>query len=236
MAAYRGRLSSYRDLVGQRIPLLTQLNKKNWAAQQEANMAMFEALIGNLTEARSAALEASRMSTEWDVQGIAAVALAIAGDADGAQKLAVEMNQRFPEGTSVRFYYQPAIEAALALKRGNARKALERLDGTSSYDFLINTGMIAAYLRGLAHLAANQSGEAAADFQKILDNPTCAFTSSIALAHLGLGRAYALQRDMAKALKSYQDFMALWKDADPDIPILKQAKEEYAKLQEGNLP
>ena len=176
------------------------------------------------------------MSTEWDVQGIAAVALAIAGDADGAQKLAVEMNQRFPEGTSVRFYYQPAIEAALALKRGNARKALERLDGTSSYDFLINTGMIAAYLRGLAHLAANQSGEAAADFQKILDNPTCAFTSSIALAHLGLGRAYALQRDMAKALKSYQDFMALWKDADPDIPILKQAKEEYAKLQEGNLP
>jgi tetratricopeptide (TPR) repeat protein len=96
--------------------------------------------------------------------------------------------------------------------------------------------MIAVYVRGMAYLAAHQGAKAAAEFQKILDYPNIAFSGSRALANLGLGRAYALQGDTAKARKAYQDFLTLWKDADPDIPILKQAKAEYSELQKKELP
>ena len=166
------------------------------------------------------------MSADWDVKGTAA--LALAGDRVGAQKLAADLNRRFPEATSVRFCYLPAIRAAWALHEGKPQEAIESLSATSSYELLENTWIMAVYLRGEAYLAAHQGLQAAAEFQKILAHPLAG--GNIALAHLGLGRAYALQGDTAKARKAYQDFLALWKDADPDIPILKQAKAEYAKL------
>jgi tetratricopeptide (TPR) repeat protein len=186
-------------------------------------------------EAKKAASEASRMSAHWEVQGNAALTLALAGDTTAAQKLAADLNQRFPEATSVKFCYIPAIRAALALHQGNAKEAIESLSATSSYELLYGPAMIAVYIRGIAYLAAHQGAQAAAEFQKILDYPTIAFEGSPTLAHLGLGRAYVLQGDKTKARKEYQDFLAFWKDADPDIPILKQAKAEYSDLQKKEL-
>ena len=147
---------------------------------------------------------------------------------------------RFPEDTSVRFSYLPALRARLALTQGDASKALERLQaalprevGTtrSSVSGLFGA-LYPVYVRGEAYLAARRGAEAAAEFQKILDHRGIVVSDPIgALAHLQLGRAFALAGDKTKAKTAYQDFLTLWKDADPDIPIFKQAKAEYAKLQ-----
>jgi predicted Zn-dependent protease len=155
--------------------------------------------------------------------------LALAGDEAGAQKLAAELNQRFPEATYGQFYYLPAIRAALALRPGKPQDAIADLSVTSSHETLREGGMIVVYLRGQAYLEAHQGAQAAAEFQKMLDDPVGEFSRS--LPTLGLARALALDGDTAKAKTAYQDFLELWKDADPDIPILKQAKAEYAKLQ-----
>ena len=228
LATDQGRLSRFRDFTERLMRSASGANQKDEAAQAEAELARMEALVGNAPKARNAAMEASTMSTDWDVQGTAAVALAMAGDAAASQKLAADLNQRFPEATSVRFCYLPAIRAALALHQGNPQEAIDSLSATSSYELLWNPGMMTVYLRGEAYLAAHQGVQAAAEFQKVLDHRFIAFASP--LAHLQLGRAYALQDNAARARSAYQDFFALWKDADPDIPILKQAKAEYAKL------
>jgi tetratricopeptide (TPR) repeat protein len=236
LAAHQGRLSSLRDFTQRRIVLLAQANRKVSAAKIKVESARLEALVGNLMGARRGALEASMMSERSDVQGDAALTLALARDTAAAQKLADDLNQHFPEATSVQFCYMPAIRAALALHKGNTREAIESLSATSSYDLMEPSQMIAVYVRGMAYLAAHQGARATAEFQKVLDYPNIAFSGSRALAHLGLGRAHALQGDIAKARKSYQDFLAPWKDADPDIPILKQAKVEYKDIQKKELP
>jgi Tfp pilus assembly protein PilF len=191
-------------------------------------MAQFEALIGNQAEARIAAVEASKMSADWVTLGRSGLALALAGDAAGAQKLAAELNQRFPEATYGQFFYLPAIRAALALHQEKPQEAIEDLSATSSHETLREGGMVVVYLRGQAYLDAHQGAQAAAEFQKMLNNPT---QSSRSLATLGVARALTLEGDTAKAKTTYQDLFAQWKDADPDIPILKQAKAEYTKLQ-----
>jgi eukaryotic-like serine/threonine-protein kinase len=231
-AAYQGRLLRFRDFTQRRIALSLKANRKASAAMLKAQAAQFEALVGNITEARKAANEASNMFTHWEVQGNVALTLALAGDFAGAQKLASDLNQLFPEATAIQFCYLPAIRAVLALNKGNMKEAIKDFGLISPYELLQKPQMIAVYLRGTAYLAARQGAQAVADFQKILAYPNiAAFNGSQALAHLGLGRAYVLQGDSAKARKEYQDFLALWKDADPDIPILKQANAEYAKLQ-----
>jgi ATP/maltotriose-dependent transcriptional regulator MalT len=145
------------------------------------------------------------------------------------------LNRRFPEDTLVQSSYLPAIRAAVTLHQGSAEEAVESLRAASPYELGIRTlslDMRPVYLRGDAYLAVRQGSAAAAEFQKIIDHRGVVAKVSIgSLAHLGLGRAHALSGDMAKARTAYQDFLALWKDADPDIPILKQAKAEYAKLQ-----
>jgi eukaryotic-like serine/threonine-protein kinase len=215
-----------------RIAMNLGANRKGNAAIFKAQVAQFDSLVGNTTEARKAASEASSMFRHWEVQGNAALTLALSGDFAGAQKLASDLNQQLPEGTVIQFSYLPAIRAVLALNKGNMKEAIESFSVISPYELLQKPQMIAVYLRGTAYLAANQGAQAAADFQKVLAHANiAAFNGSQALAHLGLGRAYALQGDTAKARKEYQDFLALWKDADPDIPILVQAKAEYAKLQ-----
>ena len=176
-------------------------------------------------------MKASQMSNNWMTLGRAGLALAMAGDSAEAQKLAADLYRRFPQATYVRSYYLPAIRTAVALRQGKPQDAINDLNATSSYDLMPDGMLIAVYLRGQAYLDAHQGPQAAAEFQKILDHFPIAATSGIAPAHLGLARAYALEGDTAKARAAYQDFLTLWKDADPDIPILKQAKTEYAKLQ-----
>ena len=160
-----------------------------------------------------------------------ALALAWAGDVAPAEELAHEMDKSFPLNTVLQRYWLPTIRAAVALHRKNADKAVELLPVMSPHE-LGAPWLIPVYVRGQAYLMQGNGRTAASDFQMIIDHPGLVRLSVVGvLAHLGLARAYALQGDTTKARAAYQDFLTLWKDADPDIPILKEAKEEYAKLQ-----
>jgi predicted Zn-dependent protease len=174
-----------------------------------------------------------------DLEYASALAWAYAGDQERAQKLTDDLGQRFPEATIVQFNYLPTLRAKLAVSNGSASEALETLRaalpyelGRTTYSSYGWTSLYPVYVRGEAYLAAHQGKEAAAEFQKVLDHRGIVLNEPIgALAYLGLARANVSQGDPAKARKAYQDFLTLWKDADPDIPILREAKAEYAKLQ-----
>jgi eukaryotic-like serine/threonine-protein kinase len=237
-AAYGGHLSNARDLTRRAIASATSAQSRDLVADYRVESALREALFGNLGEARKEATEASKLSTDRDVRGWAALALALSGDPAEAQKLAEDLNQRFPEATYVRFVHLPAIEAARALGQGKPQEAIESLGAAAPYELILPAfgssfgPLIPAYLRGEAYLAAHKGAEAAAEFEKILEHRGVVWNAPIsALAHLGLARAYLLQGDSAKARAAYQDFLTLWKDADPDISILKEAKAEYTRLQ-----
>ena len=237
-AAYSGRLRDARELSRRAVASAERAKEKEAAASYEANAGLREALFGHSAEAGECAAAALRLSTARHVQYGAALALAIAADAAGAQtqieKLADDLDKRFPEDTLVHFNYLPTVHAQLALNRKHYSKAIEALRSAAPYELGGNLSpeLYPVYVRGGAYLASHQGKEAVAEFQKILDNPGVVLNEPIgALAHLQVGRAYAVQGDTAKAKTAYQDFFALWKDADPDIPILKEAKAEYAKLQ-----
>lgn len=201
--------------------------------------ALREALFGNTAQAKRLAAAAMQHSTGVDVQYGSALASLYAADQLRAQAVAADLDKRFPEAAIVRFNYLPTLRAKLALSKGNPHEALEILKesllyelGKSIYSVYGWTSLYPAYVRGEAYLAAHRGSEAAAEFEKILDHPGAVVNQPIgALAQLQLGRAYAMQGDTAKAKNAYQAFLTLWKDADSDIPILKQAKAEYAKLQ-----
>jgi hypothetical protein len=167
------------------------------------------------------------------------LAFAYAGDAKRTQDLADGLSKAFPEDTIVRFNYLPTLRAKLALLQASPQRAVQFLEAASPYElglpansFYNWPNLYPVYMRGEAYLAAHQGREAAAEFQKILDHRGIVLNEPIgALAHLQLGRAYAMQDDTAKARVAYKDFLTLWKDADPDIPVFQQAKAEYAKLQ-----
>jgi predicted Zn-dependent protease len=212
--------------------------KKEKAATFSATSGLREALFGYAGEARRRAILAMEQSDGVDVQYGSALALAYAGDTKRAQHLTEDLNKRFPEATIVQFNYLPTLRARLALNRGNASEALETLRAAVPYELGRTTfsdyswnGLYPVFVRGEAYLSAHQGSNAAAEFQKILDHRGIVWNSPIgALAHLQLGRAYAMQGDTARAKAAYTDFLTLWKDADSDIPLLKQAKMEYAKL------
>ena len=220
--------------------LAQQAAQRERAALYETGAALWEAFFGNAPAARRSAMAALELSKDRDVEYGAAFALALSGDSSRSQALANDLERRFPEDTSVRFSYLPALRALLALNHGEPSKAIELLQiavpyelgaPRSSFHGFFGT-FYPVYVRGEAYLAAHQGAEAAAEFQKILDHRGIVVSDPIgALAHLQLGRAFALSGDKTKAKAAYQDFLTLWKDADPDIPILKQAKAEYAKLQ-----
>jgi tetratricopeptide (TPR) repeat protein len=229
-AAYSGRLGKAREISRQAVALAERAEEKEVAGSYEAEAALREALFGKAAQARERVAAALRLSNGRHAQFGAALALAFAGDTARAQGLADELARRFPEDTIVQFSYLPTIHAQLALSRNDSSKAIEALQTAAPYE-LGSGGLYPVFVRGEAHLAVHQGSEAAPEFQKILDHRGIVLNSPIgALAHLGLARAYVLQGDTAKAKSAYQDFFALWKDADPDIPILKQAKAEYEKL------
>jgi len=238
--AYSGQAQQAKNMSRRAGELARQAARAESATLYEAAAAVWEGFFGNASEARRGALVILGTSKSRDAEYGAAVAVALAGDSSHAQSLANDLEKRFPEDTSVRFSYLPVLSALIALNHGEATKAIDLLNiaipyelGTPSSTFNGNFGALyPIYVRGQAHLAAQQGTEAAAEFQRILDHRGIVLSDPIGgLTRLQMARAYVMQGDTAKAKTTYQDFLALWKDADPDIPIYKQAKAEYAKLQ-----
>ncbi len=221
------------------VELALQAGQRERAAVYEAGAAVWDAFFGNAAAARRSATAALDLSHGRDVEYGAAFALALSGDSSRAQALANDLERRFPEDTSVRFSYMPTLHALSALARGNPSDAIESLQVAIPYELAVPAinffgffgTLYPAYVRGEAYLHADQGAKAAIEFQKILDHRGIVFGDPVdALARLQLGRAYAMSKDQAKAKAAYQDFLTLWKDADPDIPVLKQARAEYARL------
>jgi eukaryotic-like serine/threonine-protein kinase len=237
-AAYSGKLAKAEELTQQAISSAQRADEKELAAVYLAEAALRTALVGNLADAKRKAHAALASSQSKSVQVIAATTLGLAGDVAWATRLADDLDKRYPEDTMVQCNSLPLIRAAIALQGGSSIKspsyAIEALAPARQCEMgansLITLGP--AYVRGQAYLAAHQGQAAAAEFEKILDHPGLMRNQIIgALAHFQLGRAYVLSGDTAKAKAAYQDFLTLWKDADPSIPILKQAKVEYARVQ-----
>ena len=227
---YYGRLGKAREFSDQAVESVKRAGEIEAAASYEGAAAVTEALFGNIAEARKRAKSALNLSRGRIPEYEAAMALASAGDTAQAHSLLDDLARRFPADTLVQYIAMPTLRAQLSLISNDAPKAIEALQATVRYELAL--GLFQIYLRGEAYLAAHQGKEAATAFQKIIDHRGIVLNSPIgALANLQIGRAYAMQGDTAKAKAAYQDFLTLWKDADPDIPILKQAKAEYAKLQ-----
>jgi predicted Zn-dependent protease len=228
--AYYGRLEKARGLNRRSITALESRGKKESAATSLTRQSWTEAEVNDTAAARKDAAAALAIDSSYIVKSVAALAFARAGDSARAESLAAEITKERPSDTIADVYVLPTIRAAVELNRNNPGKALEMLQPVQAYD-LANVGMLSPYERGQAYLQLRQGNEAAAEFQKLLDHPGVVLNLVLgALAHLQLGRAYALAGDAGKARAAYQDFFALWKDADADIPILKQAKVEYAKF------
>ena len=239
--ARSGRLQLARQSSSRAMDLALQERQREAAASYQAARAVWEAVCGNTAEARKNAMAALALSNGRDVEYTAGLALALSGDSSRSQPLADDLEKRFPEDTFAKFTYVPVLRALSALEHGKPADGVERLQIALPYELAVNGlnfnhfylgGLHSAYVRGEALLAAHRYGEAVAEFQKILDHRGIVGADPIgALAHLQLGRAFALSGDLAKSKTAYQDFLTLWKDADPDIPILTQAQAEYAKLQ-----
>jgi tetratricopeptide (TPR) repeat protein/predicted Ser/Thr protein kinase len=237
--AWFGRLKNARMLSRQAVDRARRNDEKEPAALWQANEAIREALFGNSDAARqNATMAASLAPGSRDAGTQAALAYALAGDAVHAQSLADDLAKRFPENTVVQSVWLPTIRAQIELSRKNAARSIELLQAAAPYELgmlsgsATNSCLHPVYVRAQAYLSAQQGLAAAAEFHKILNHRGLLWNCATgALAHLGLARAYAMQGDTAKAKAAYQDFLTLWKDADPDIPILKEAKAEYAKLQ-----
>ena len=249
--AYAGRLGTARELTARAVDSAIRTDNKESAAIWRANAALEQAAYGNPAEARNSAAEAlKRAPMSQGVEAEAALAFAMAGDTARAESLAQDLGKRFPLHNQMRSLWMPAIRAQLWLDRKNPTAALTTLQAASSIElgsipFITNISCLyPTYVRGEAYLSAGQGSAAAVEFQKILDHSGIVWNCwTGALARLGVARANALQArtsqaqsadaDAARvrALAAYKDFLALWKDADPDLPTLKEAKLEYAKLQ-----
>ena len=239
--AWYGKLKEAGNLTRRAMDSAQHNDAKETAATYQAMAGLREVESGNWEQGRAEARAAMKLAPEnRNVRTMTALALARAGDTAAAEKLAAELNQTFPQDTLVQRYWLPTIHAAVAMQRKDPKRAVRLLDVASPLELGQPTDLAVSlcpvYLRGEAYLMLNDGKAAAAEFQKFIDHRGVVGNFSWgALARLGLARAYALDvatdptaRD--KARTAYQDFLTLWKDADPDIPIYKQAKAEYAKL------
>jgi eukaryotic-like serine/threonine-protein kinase len=236
-AADNGEFTKSRELVRRAADAAQRIGEKETAAEYPSHASVREALAGNLDFAKQEAHAALAQSNGREAEALSAITLGLAGESAQAERLAADLAKRYPQDTTQQFNYVPMIRAAVALRSGDGGRAIAALAASSPYELgQTNTSFTIAlypvYLRGQACLAAKQGSAAQIEFQKILDHSGVVGNQPIgSLAHLGLARAYALSGDTAKAKTSYQDFLALWKNADPDTPLLKQAKTEYAKLE-----
>jgi tetratricopeptide (TPR) repeat protein/predicted Ser/Thr protein kinase len=240
--AWYGKLQNARELTRRAMDSAEHNDAKETAAAYQAELAFCEVEAGNKERARAEANAALKLAPNHDVKAEAALALARAGDAAGAEKLAAELDKTYPLDTLVQTFWLPTTRAAIALERKDPNRAVELLKQASAIELgLIGAPLAPAYMRGQAYLALGDGNRAAAEFQKYIDHRGVAINFPWgALARLGLARAYALEAQSpqgaeaeaarAKARAAYQDFLTLWKDADPNVPILKEAKSEYARL------
>ena len=223
-----GKMQRAHETVTRAVNLIERNGLKEAAANARAGEIVLEAALGNIQEAHQKATEALTSPVDRDTRVTLASALALCGDTNRAQKLIDELAKDSPLDTLLNNLSIPVVRAIIEIQQNNPTRAITLLEAASPYD-LTDYGPM--YVRGEAFRRAHEGAKAAAEYQKILDHRGIEPLSPVyALARLGLGRAYALQGQTTKARTAYQDFLALWKDADPDIPILKQAKEEYEKL------
>ncbi len=236
-AANHGQFRQARDLARRAADSARRAQEKETATEYEGHNSLREGLVGLADFAKEDAQSALSAIKGKHGEGFSAIAFALAGDIADANRAIEDLAKRFPQDTVVQTRYLPMARSALALDSGNAQAALDALTAAAPYelghtneDFTF--ALYPVYFRGQAYLAAKNGSAAITEFQKILDHSGVVGNEPIgALAHLGLGRAYALSGDSAKAKTAYQDFFALWKNADPDVPVVKEAKAEYAKLQ-----
>jgi tetratricopeptide (TPR) repeat protein len=236
--AFHGHISKSHEYSRRAVDSELRADSKEGASSQQAYTALWQAEFGNLAQARKDAASALALSPGRDGKIVITMALARVGDFSRANALADELQKTHPQDTLVQFYHLPSIRAAAELSRGDAAKAEDFTERARPYELAAPStpptdlrALYPSYVRGQAYLAMHRGNDAAVEFQRILDHRGLNGNSPLgALAHLQIGRAYAMSGDPAKAHAAYQDFLALWKDADPDIPILKQAKAEFAKL------
>ena len=237
--AYYGRLKESRAASRRAVELARQASRVEQAGLWQAGAALREAFLGNAVEAARNAEAALELSRNREVKYGAAFALALAGNSARVQPLLRDLEERYPEDTGVRYIYLPSLRALVNLNAGQPLKAVEELQIAAPYDLAQTKASVhgffgalyAAYVRGEAYLKAGQGAQAAAEFQKILAHRGIVVNDIIgALAHLELGRAYAASGDRLKAKAAYDEFLRLWRDADPEIAVLQKAKAEYARL------
>ena len=232
VAAMAGRLVAARDLFGQAVEQNQRAGNQELAAGFAATGPLIEAVFGDGRSVREETTQALAISRSRGTLSDGSLALAMAGDAAGAEALLAELSKSFSADTAVNTFRIPETRAAIDIHSGNFSKAIQDLEPATPYD--LADALLPHYLRGLADLGLKQGPAAASEFQKIVDHRGATRAGGAVLyplAHLGLARAAALSGDTARARKSYQDFFALWKDADPDIPVLKQAQAEYAQIE-----
>jgi len=235
--AYYGRLTKAREFSRRAVDSAIRADSKETAAVWLVNAALREAEFGNVAPAKQAVTAALALAPGRDVKMLGALALARIGDLARAKATVEELGKTDPSNTVFKLFWLPTLKAAIEIGGGNSAQAVVSLEAAAPYElggpqqFALGT-MYPVYVRGEAYLQAHSGAAAAAEFQKILDHRGVVVNFPLgALAHVGLARAYALSGDAPKAKTAYQDFFALWKDADPDIPILKESKAEYEKLQ-----
>jgi eukaryotic-like serine/threonine-protein kinase len=230
--AASGKLQQARELYRQAVENAQGAKLAENAAVIMSHQARIEAEVGNMAQAREAVKAALAIDrNNRFALASAGAALAAAGDVAQASTIADEMSKGYPNDTLVNYVWLPSIRGQIENSRGNPAKAIELLQPALPYEFGWPARIMPGYIRGEAYLRMRQGKEAAEQFQNILNHRgPCGTLPACSLAHLQLGRARALSGDNAGARTAYQDFFALWKDADPDVPILKEAKAEYAKL------
>jgi eukaryotic-like serine/threonine-protein kinase len=232
-----GRLRKARDFTRRAVDSAVRADSKETAALWQVNTALREAELGNVAEAKLEVAAALALAPGRDVKVFAAIALARAGDSARANAMLKELEKTYATNTLLKVYWLPTVTAAVELSQGNPSGALVSLEAAAPYELgspppLQLGTLYPAYLRGQAQLMTHNGTAAAAEFQKFLDHRGIVLNFPLGtLAHLGLARAYVLTGDTSKAKSAYQSFFTLWKDADPEIPILKEAKAEFAKLQ-----
>jgi serine/threonine protein kinase/tetratricopeptide (TPR) repeat protein len=233
--AYNGRLTKAQDFSRRAAESAVRADSKETAALWQVYAALREAETGNVRSAGQHVATALELSSGRDVKIVAALTLARMGDGSRAKALAKELEKNYPTYAMLKLYWLPTIDAAIELSKHNPSRALVLLEAAAPYELGVPAFVSAiypAYVRGEAYLLANDGNAAAAEFQKLLDHKGIVLNFVTgSLAYLQLGRAYAMSDQTVKATAAYKDFLNLWKDADPDIPILKQARAEYAKLQ-----
>jgi Flp pilus assembly protein TadD len=233
--AYYGRLGQARDLARRASDSAVRSDAKETGAQFLAFQALREAELGNVAAARQAVARALALAPGRDVKVLAALVLARTGEYPQSRTILEGLQKSEPTNTYLKVYWFPVIEASIAMVQQAPDRAIVALEPALPYELggpPPGVPMYPPYIRGLAYLAQRNGPAAAAEFQKFLDRPGVVQNFLLgSLARLQLGRAYVISGDTAKAKTAYQDFLTLWKDADPDVPILKEAKAEYAKLQ-----